>query len=61
MRFLTAYINLVYKILCLTHILAQLHVPIRHVEEMLPTFVVLVEADVDLHEGTPFGAFGFVN
>ena len=39
-------------------VFAEFHVPIRQINEVLPT-VVLIEAEVDLHEGTPFRAFRF--
>src|SRR5579872_6155803 len=44
----------------LAHILAQFHVPISEIDEMLPAFV-LVQTEVDLHERTPLGPFRFAN
>lgn len=38
-----------------SNILAQLHVPVRQINEVFPT-VVLVETEVDLHERTPLGS-----
>ena len=40
--------------------LAQFHVPIGHIEEMLPT-VVMVHAEVDLHERPPLGTPGLAD
>jgi hypothetical protein len=44
----------------LWRILTQLDIPIRKVNEVLPTIVPL-QAEVDLHERTPFGPFGFAD
>jgi len=40
--------------------LAQFHVPIGQVNEMLPAFV-MVHSKIDLDEGTPFWALGFAD
>ena len=42
------------------NILAQLDVPVGEVNEMLPT-IVLVEAEVDLHERPPFRPLRFAD
>ena len=39
----------------LSHVFAQLDVPVGEINELLPT-VVLVEAEIDLHEWTPLGS-----
>src|SRR2546430_13273430 len=44
----------------LPQIVAQLDVPISQVEEMLPTIVVM-QAEVDLHERTPFRTLRFAD
>jgi len=48
------------RLLQLLHIFAQLDVPIGQVNEMLPT-VVLVQAEVDLHEWPPFRTLGLAD
>ena len=44
----------------LSHILAQLDVPVGEVNEVFPT-VVLVEREIDLQEGTPLRPLGLAN
>lgn len=44
----------------LLNILAQFHVPIREINEVFPT-VVLVETEIDLHKRTPLGPLGFLD
>ena len=38
----------------------QFDVPISQVDEMFPA-IVLVQAEIDLHEGPPLGSLGFPN
>lgn len=44
----------------LSHVFAKFHVPVREIDEMFPT-VVLLQAEIDLHERTPFRTLGFAN
>jgi len=44
----------------LSDVLTQFHVPIGEVNEVFPT-VVLVEAEIDLHEWTPLGSLRFLH
>lgn len=44
----------------LLDVFAQLDVPVREINEVFPT-VVLIEAEIDLHERTPLGPFGFLD
>src|SRR6185312_7090644 len=46
--------------LLLPDVFAQLHVPIRQIHEVLPA-VVLMQAEIDLHEWPPFRAFRFAH
>ena len=43
----------------LNDVLSQLDVPIGHVQKMFPT--VVLDAQIDLHERTPFGPFGLAH
>ena len=44
----------------LCHVFAEFHVPVGEIDKMLPT-VVLLKAEIDLHERTPFRAFRFAD
>ena len=44
----------------LTRILAQFHIPVGQIDEVLPT-VVLVQSQIDLDERTPLGPFRLPN
>src|SRR6516225_4090571 len=44
----------------LAHILAQFDVPVRQIDKMFPT-IVLVQAEIDLNEWPPLRTLGFAN